>query len=75
LIGWLMWALVHLTSLTGFKNRGIALFKLISSFIGSARDERTITVQQVSARLIAMEAGVHPGEEDLSKRLRQKSQA
>ena len=33
-IGWLMWAFVHLTFLTGFKNRWIALFKWLSAFVG-----------------------------------------
>jgi NADH dehydrogenase len=68
-IGWMMWAFVHLTFLTGFKNRWIALFKWISSFVGSGRDERTITFQQVSARVIAMRAAVRPLAEDLSKLL------
>ncbi len=66
-IGWLMWAFVHLTFLTGFKNRWIALFKWISAFVGSSRDERTITMQQASARVVAAAAGVKPGEEDLSR--------
>jgi NADH:ubiquinone reductase (H+-translocating) len=66
-VGWLMWAFIHLTFLTGFKNRGTALLKWLSAFVGSSRDERTITMQQVSARLVAMRAGVKPGEEDLSR--------
>ena len=33
----------------------------------SSRDERTITMQQVSARIVAMRAGVKPGEEALSR--------
>jgi len=66
-VGWLMWAFVHLTFLTGFKNRFIALFKWTSSFLGHARDERTITMQQAAARVIAMRVGVRPGEEDLSR--------
>ena len=66
-IGWLMWAFVHLTFLTGFKNRWIALFKWISAFVGSSRDERTITMQQASARVIAGQQGIKPGEEDLSR--------
>ncbi len=66
-IGWLMWAFVHLTFLTGFKNRWIALFKWLSAFVGNSRDERTITMHQVSARIIAMGAGIKPGEEDLSR--------
>ena len=49
-IGWLMWAFVHLTFLTGFKNRWIALFKWLSAFVGKLPDERTITMHQVSAR-------------------------
>lgn len=65
-IGWLMWAFIHLTFLTGFKNRWIALFKWLSAFVGKSRDERTITMHQVSARIIAMRAGVKPGEEDLA---------
>ena len=65
-VGWLMWAFVHLTFLTGFKNRWIALLKWLSAFVGSARDERTITMHQVSARIIAQAAGIKPGEEDLA---------
>ena len=65
-IGWLMWAFVHLTFLTGFKNRWIALFKWLSAFVGSSRDERTITMQQATARVIAERAGMRPGREDLS---------
>jgi NADH:ubiquinone reductase (H+-translocating) len=66
-IGWLMWAFVHLTFLTGFKNRWIALGKWLTAFVGSARDERTITLQQVSARIIALDVGVEPGEGGLSR--------
>ena len=53
--------------LTGFKNRGIALLKWLSAFVGKSRDERTITMQQASGRIVAMGAGVKPGEEDLSR--------
>jgi NADH dehydrogenase len=53
-IGWLMWAFVHITFLTGFKNRLTALFHWAVTFLGRARDERTITWQQISARLVAM---------------------
>jgi len=66
-IGWVMWAFVHITFLTGFKNRWTALGKWLTSFVGSARDERTITMQQASARIVAMQAGVKVGEEDLSR--------
>ncbi len=66
-IGWLMWAFVHLTFLTGFKNRWIALFKWLTAFVGSARDERTITMQQVSARVVGMRVGISSGEESLAR--------
>jgi NADH:ubiquinone reductase (H+-translocating) len=70
-IGWLMWAFVHITFLTGFKNRLTALFKWLSAFVGSARDERTITMQQVSARIVAARAGIKPGEEALARFLQE----
>jgi NADH:ubiquinone reductase (H+-translocating) len=73
-LGWLMWAFVHLTFLTGFKNRWIALGKWLTAFVGSARDERTITMQQASARIVAMQAGVKAGEEDLSRFVDERSE-
>jgi NADH dehydrogenase len=48
--GWLVWLVVHLVFLTGFKNRASALFSWILSFFGRSRYERTITLQQVLAR-------------------------
>jgi NADH dehydrogenase len=48
--GWLVWLVVHLTFLTGFKNRVGALFHWTISFFGRSRPERTITAQQVFAR-------------------------
>ena len=48
--GWLVWLVVHLTFLTGFKNRVSALFHWTIGFFGRSRAERTITAQQVFAR-------------------------
>jgi NADH:ubiquinone reductase (H+-translocating) len=48
--GWLVWLFVHLTFLTGFKNRGSALAYWTISFFGRSRGERTITQRQVFAR-------------------------
>ena len=48
--GWLVWLVVHLTFLTGFKNRGSALAYWTISVFGRSRGERTITQQQVFAR-------------------------
>jgi NADH dehydrogenase len=49
-LGWVIWLVVHITFLTGFKNRVTALFHWIISFLGRARSQRTITMQQVLAR-------------------------
>jgi NADH:quinone reductase (non-electrogenic) len=49
-VGWLIWLVVHLTFLTGFKNRVGALFHWTISFFGRSRAERTITAQQIFAR-------------------------
>ena len=48
--GWLLWLVVHLVFLTGFKNRFVALLSWIISFFGRSRYQRTITLQQVFAR-------------------------
>ncbi|TCC53485.1 NAD(P)/FAD-dependent oxidoreductase [Kribbella capetownensis] len=50
LVGWLMWLVVHLTFLTGFKNRVSALANWTIAFLGRGRRQRTITEQQVFAR-------------------------
>ena len=44
--GWLLWLVVHLTFLTGFKNRLSALFHWVVSFLGHARAERAITISE-----------------------------
>jgi NADH dehydrogenase len=61
--GWLIWLFVHLTFLTGFKNRVAALFHWMITFFGRSRPERTITAQQVFARQ-ALAASVRRGELD-----------
>jgi NADH dehydrogenase len=50
-IAWVMWLVVHLVYLTGFKNRISALGHWLVSFIGTGRSERTTTEQQVFGRL------------------------
>ncbi len=61
---WLIWLVVHLTFLTGFKNRVGALFHWTISFFGRSRPERTITAQQIFARqaLAAPVPGGDPGD-------------
>ena len=66
--GWLLWLIVHITFLTGFKNRASALFHWIISFFGRARAERTITLQQLLARR-ALEASAIQRPKASSERL------
>ena len=47
---WLMWLLVRLTALAGFKNRLSVLFNWAVAFLGRGRPQRVITAQQVFAR-------------------------
>jgi hypothetical protein len=39
---WLLWLIVHITFLTGFKNRFTAFFHWLFSFVGTSRSERAI---------------------------------
>ncbi len=58
-VAWLLWLVVHLLYLTGFKNRLSALGHWAVSFIGRGRSERTATEQQVFGRqaLTRLEGG------------------
>jgi NADH dehydrogenase len=47
---WLMWLVVHLAYLVGFKNRLTTLLHWAVSFVGRGRSERTVTQQQIFAR-------------------------
>ena len=49
-VAWLLWLVVHLAFLTGFKNRVATLARWAVAFLGRGRPERTITEQQVFAR-------------------------
>ena len=59
-VGWLVWLFVHLTFLTGFKNRLSTIPRWAFTFIGNSRPERTITMQQIVARVAIEEAGGRP---------------
>jgi len=50
-IAWLLWLVIHLIYLTGFKNRLSALGHWFVSFLGSGRSERVATEQQIFGRL------------------------
>ena len=47
---WVLWLLVDLMTLTGFKNRLSVLFNWTVAFLGRGRPQRVITAQQVFAR-------------------------
>jgi NADH:quinone reductase (non-electrogenic) len=49
--GWVVWALVHLTFLTGFGNRLTTLLKWSRSFIGRGRAEREFSVMHTGGDL------------------------
>jgi NADH:ubiquinone reductase (H+-translocating) len=42
-LGWVAWLFVHLTFMTGFKNRFTTLMHWLLSFLGTGRTERAIT--------------------------------
>jgi NADH dehydrogenase len=47
-VGWLIWLVVHITFLTGFKNRFGALMRWVVSFVGRGRYERALTGRWVA---------------------------
>jgi NADH:quinone reductase (non-electrogenic) len=47
-VGWLIWLVVHITFLTGFKNRFGALARWVVSFVGRGRYERALTGRWVA---------------------------
>ncbi len=48
-IGWVLWMVVHLAFLTGFKNRLVALLHWAISFIGRGRVERAISSSMIES--------------------------
>jgi NADH dehydrogenase len=55
--GWLIWLVVHLFYLVGFKNRVTAVLHWAVSFLGRGRSERVSTFQQAFARAAVREYG------------------
>jgi NADH dehydrogenase len=60
-IAWLVWLAVHITAMTGFKNRFTALIHWFFCFAGSSRSERAIV--GTLDRLIAHDLGVSRDQE------------
>ncbi|MBV8219215.1 MAG: NAD(P)/FAD-dependent oxidoreductase [Solirubrobacterales bacterium] len=55
LIGWVVWLVVHLSFLTGFKNRFATIVTWTVAFLGRGRPERTITQQESLALARALQ--------------------
>ncbi len=56
-LGWVMWLAVHITFLTGFRNRFAAMLHWTGTFAVGTRPERTISLRQVIERLAIERAG------------------
>lgn len=54
-LGFLIWMMVHLFFLTGFRNRVRAFFSWMNSFIRKGRAERTITTHAVAGEAFFLE--------------------
>ena len=60
-VGWVLWLVVHLAFLTGFKNRFAAVANWVIAFLGRGRPQRTITREQIAVRTRGLErAGADP---------------
>ena len=73
-VAWVLWLVVHLAFLTGFRNRLAALFSWTIAFLGRGRPQRVITAQQVFARRALEQQpevipAVHPVGEKLAHRM------
>jgi NADH dehydrogenase len=49
-VAWVLWLVVHLMYLVGFKHRVTTVMHWAISFVGRGRSERAVTAQQVFAR-------------------------
>jgi NADH dehydrogenase len=48
-MGWVLWLVVHLLFLTGFKNRVFTLANWTIAFLGSSRPQRVISLAELDA--------------------------
>ncbi len=56
-VAWLLWLVIHVFYLVGFKNRITTVLHWFVSFLGRGRSERVATEQQVLARLALEQVG------------------
>jgi NADH dehydrogenase len=58
-IAWVLWLVVHLMYIVGFKSRVTTVLHWVVSFLGRGRSQRTTTQQQVYGRLALEQLGSH----------------
>ncbi len=58
-IAWVLWLVVHLMYIVGFKSRVTTVFHWLISFLGRGRSQRVATQQQVYGRLALEHLGPH----------------
>ena len=56
-IAWVLWLVVHLMYIVGFKSRFTTVFHWLISFLGRGRSQRVATQQQVYGRLALEQLG------------------
>jgi len=56
-LGWLAWLMVHITFMTGFKNRFAALMSWSFAFLGHSRPQQVIDEQRMPGRAEAAAPG------------------
>jgi NADH dehydrogenase len=56
-IAWVLWLVVHIMYVVGFKSRFTTVFHWAISFMGRGRSQRVATQQQVYGRLALEELG------------------
>jgi NADH:ubiquinone reductase (H+-translocating) len=64
---WLMWLVVHVAFMTGFKNRAAAVANWAVAFVGRGRSQRTITKQQTLARTGATRVVIANGTPEVAR--------
>jgi NADH dehydrogenase len=57
-LAWVLWLVIHIFYLVGFKNRVTTVLHWAVSFIGRGRSERTTTNQQLVARMAVNKVGI-----------------
>jgi NADH dehydrogenase len=65
LVGWLMWLVVHLAFMTGFKNRIAAIVNWATAFLGRGRRQRVITEHSVRTATIETQLAEKPASQPL----------